>query len=255
MVLAAVQLHTSTSGMRVLPPFILIGCLALLGIGIALAAPDAAPARSAPLPYTLLDTVGVPRIRLPLGNVQVSKYRFPETWEYNRRTGKVEPEDGHPAGMDSVLRGLPKAFNRLYQSDSRIIAQIRPDSSLIDPFLLRPDYYKVDLRIGPIGYCTFDSTVVVLFKDAGTFQPLLGEPDISVVQYIYFVAYRNGRLSDQLLTYYEDISAYEKMSRYFYLNKKGQLYIREFYFGELECGATGVSEFQVSAAGTFDALR
>jgi hypothetical protein len=203
-------------------------------------------------PYDTLDTAGLTRLRLPFGNAQITKYAFPETWEYNPKTGKVVDMEDHPMGLDSVLRGLPKPYNRLYMTDVPIVARIRPDSSLIDPFLLRSDYYKVDRNIGPIGYYVYDSTVVVLYKDGGAFQPLIGEPDLAILQYIYLFAYHKGRMRDQLLVYYEDISPYEKNSRYFYLNKKGQVFVREFYNGELESSAGPLVKFQIGPTGMFE---
>jgi hypothetical protein len=203
-------------------------------------------------PYDTLDTAGLTRLRLPFGNAQITKYAFPETWEYSPKTGKVVDTEDHPMGLDSVLRGLPKPYNRLYKTDAPVVARIRPDSSLIDPFLLRGDYYKVDLNIGPIGYCTFDSTVVVLYKDGGAFQPLLGEPDLAIVQYIYLLTYHKGRMRDQLLVYYEDISPYEKSSRYFYLSKKGEVFIREFYRGEIESGTGPLAKFRIGPTGVFE---
>lgn len=235
-----------------MPLYILWLWMSLLGGGKPMADPVRTSPPALPAGYTTLDTTGVPRMRLPFGNAQIIKYAFPETWEHNPKTGRVEPEDGHPAGMDSVLRGLAKPYNRLYQTDCPIIAKIKPDSGLIDPFLMQRDYYKVDLHIGPVGYFVYDSTVVVLFKDAGAYQPLIGEENVAVLQYIYLVTYRNGQLADQVLAYFEDIGLYEKNARYFYLNKKGQLYLREFYFGELEHGATGVAQFQIGADGMFN---
>jgi hypothetical protein len=238
-------------------PLYIVFLIGLTSFAAVNSRPDAGK-RQSPRPggaYDTLDTAGLPRFRLPLGQVQITKFPFPETWEYNRKTGKVEPEEDHPNGIDSVLRGLPKPFNRLYQTDAQIIARVRPDSSLIDPFLLRSDYYKVDLHIGPIGYFVHDSIVVVLYKDAGGFQPLIGDEDVSVLQYIYLLAYRRGRFTDQLLAYYEDISRYEKNARYFYITRKGQVSIREFYFGELESGSPGVLQFQIGSDGLFNFLN
>jgi hypothetical protein len=192
---------------------------------------------------------------LPIGSNSLINEKLPEKIIYNNdnKGDSIETKNSEDRLLDSVSSFVENFYEELNID--------RKKNFNILPNIKKGIVYNKSDKNGMIRYldsCYYSKTIYndgkikfKLFKDGGRYKSKLGYENSSVVNYLVLAIYGySNKLIDYKVIFYNESLLYANNSRYFYLDKKLDIYLKDYTTDEEKMNLSFSESFHIKDDGT-----